>query len=87
MVVEFDDANEFDLWLQSMQDRRDSLRARFPADQRPRLDLSTSSLDVVEAWIEAKTESYEELMSRDWELLEELTGYVGEVLRRTVGGD
>lgn len=78
--------DEFDDWLIAMDNKLDQLTEELPRDVADRLDYTPASLSVLERWLLGHYSSLEEIIDTDKYLLDRLSCYVGETLRKTVGG-
>ena len=78
--------DDFDAWLTAMDDVIDEFMAGLPEEVRTRLDYSAESLDVLEAWLLHNYESPEALQAADTAMLDGPARYIGETMRRNLGG-
>lgn len=86
-MTDNDARSDFEGWLAVMDDAIDELMDGLPADVRARLDYSSGSLDVLEAWLLRAYPSYEALTDdAAAETLDGAARYVGETFRRELGG-
>lgn len=79
--------DDFEHWLFIMDDELTALFNLLPSDFTAKLDYSIESLIELESWILNRFDSLESVTAPENMLvLDYLSRYVGEVIRRTVGG-
>jgi hypothetical protein len=79
---------DFDFWVEDMDDALDRFRDRLPPQVSDALDGSPKSLDALEAWLLERYPDTESMLAEDQaETVDGAARYVGEILRRgTTGG-
>lgn len=79
--------DDFEHWLFVMDDELATLFSLLPANLSEKLDYSIESLIELESWILNSFDSLESVTSTENKLvLDYLSRYVGEVIRKTAGG-
>jgi UTP:GlnB (protein PII) uridylyltransferase len=79
--------DDFQLWIFNMDDELDRLKEDLPQELASKLDYSDESLKLVEAWILQRYASVEETKEKgEAQILDRLARYVGETIRKQVGG-
>lgn len=77
----------FEYWLADMDDALERFFWQVPDPIREKLDYSASSLDVLEQWLLERYPSTQAmLVPAESQILNGIARYVGETLRKTVGG-
>lgn len=78
---------EFQAWLIGMDSALDEFMDEVHGDVATHLDYCVESLDVLEAALLSLCDSYETAFTRSvWPQLDRAAQYVGEVVRRNLGG-
>jgi hypothetical protein len=79
---------DFDFWVEDMDDALDRFREMLPSHVSGALDGSPRSLDALEAWLLERYPDTESMLAADQaETIDGAARYVGEVLRHaTTGG-
>ena len=82
------DQEGFEGWVAFVDATIQQLFDELGSDVARRLDFTCESLDVLEEWLLNKYESVDEILqpSENW-YLDRVAKYVGETIRRTVGGE
>ncbi|ASW74469.1 hypothetical protein IQ37_13335 [Chryseobacterium piperi] len=75
----------FQEWIFYIGDKMDSFTEDFAHENNLILDYSIQSLDDIEKWIIKKYKDEDELIE-DHKILDLLTIYIGETLRKHIGG-
>ena len=79
---------EFEAWLRAIDARLAWFHHEVPASLRPYLDFTISSLNILESWLLDRYPNLDLAMTPDEYALVEAAGtYVGETLRKLVGGE
>jgi hypothetical protein len=78
--------DDFEVWLTAMDDVIDEFLRGLPEGVRARMDYSPASLDVLEEWLLDTYRSPQALRAGDAALLDRPARYVGETMRRNLGG-
>jgi hypothetical protein len=79
--------NDFDHWLFQMDTRLERLAELLPEHVHTRLDYSTKSLDILEAWLMDAYENHTQILAvPERERLDCIATYVGETIRKIIGG-
>jgi len=78
---------DFEHWLFEMDDALERFLEGIEEPARSQLDLSLTSLDVLEAWVLARYRNPDELMKpEERQVLDGVARYVGETYRKQLGG-
>lgn len=78
---------QFQYWLADMDDALERFLKSLPPETRSKLDYSIESLDAVEDWILEKYGSTAEMLDpKESRTVDGLARYIGETIRRNVGG-
>jgi hypothetical protein len=81
------EAEDFEDWLTEMDNALDEFILTLPVSVREEMNYTRESLDLLESWILATFHRPEELLQDSYaHTLDGLARYVGETLRRTIGG-
>jgi hypothetical protein len=79
--------DEFEFWLIEMDDALEEFLRTLPESMRTKMGYTRESLNLLEAWILDKFASPEQLLEdSNAHVLDGLARYVGETLRRAIGG-
>jgi hypothetical protein len=76
--------DDFDYWVEYMDDAIDEFKKRLPPEVAGALDYSPGSLDVLEQWILQHYPSPQEVKAADLEIVDGAARYVGETFRRAL---
>jgi hypothetical protein len=89
-MAEISSANreeQFQSWLFYMDDALDQFKARLPDTVRSALDFTAASLNALEGWLIDRYNTIAELRApSEGEILDGAARYVGETMRKTLGG-
>jgi len=77
--------DDFQRWLFDMDDSLEELFAYLPADVALAMDYTIDSLEAIEKWLLSKYETHQQVKG-DAEVLDMLSRYVGETIRKVCGG-
>lgn len=79
--------DDFEYWLFEMDENLSLLMASLPADVSEKLDYSVESLAILERWLLASYSSLGEILNKSEKgTLDRLSRYVGETIRKNLGG-
>ncbi|HMA36312.1 MAG TPA: hypothetical protein VKY74_17780 [Chloroflexia bacterium] len=79
--------DEFEYWLFDMDDAIEAFLDGLPAQIYEKLDFTPASLDILEALLLERYPTVESMLDRYQSLfVDDVARYVGETLRRTIGG-
>ena len=77
--------DDFEDWIILIDFKMDFFTGEFVKEQNLKLDYSIESLDELEGWILANYKEVNDLIA-DRKMLDYLTVYVGETIRKNLGG-
>ena len=77
--------DDFEDWIILIDFKMDYFTGEFVKEQNLKLDYSIESLDELEGWILANYKEVNDLIA-DRKMLDYLTVYVGETIRKNLGG-
>ena len=77
--------DDFEDWIILIDFKMDYFMGEFAKEQNLKLDYSIESLDEIEGWILANYKEVNDLIA-DRKMLDYLTVYVGETIRKNLGG-
>ena len=77
--------DDFEDWIILIDFKMDYFTGEFAKEQNLKLDYSIESLDELEGWILANYKEVNDLIA-DRKMLDYLTVYVGETIRKNLGG-
>jgi hypothetical protein len=77
---------EYEEWLASMDFSLDQLRQNVPSNVAKALDHTARSLSVLEGWMLANFSSLDDIMRSDKYLIDRISCYLGETIRKATGG-
>lgn len=78
---------DFEHWLFEMDDRLEEFVSVLPSTLSTQMDYSADSLSLLEEWLLTKYGSVDEILKEsEKQMLDMLARYVGETLRKNVGG-
>jgi hypothetical protein len=79
--------DDFEYWLFEMDDKLAMLMEYLPAEVSEKLDYSVSSLTLLERWLLNSYPSVRSILKEsEKETLDQLSRYVGETIRKNLGG-
>jgi hypothetical protein len=79
--------DDFEHWLFEMDDRLEEFVGVLPTDISSKMDYSAESLSVLEGWLMTQYESVNDILKESEKpMLDMVTRYVGETLRKNLGG-
>jgi hypothetical protein len=79
--------DDFEYWLFKMDDRLEALFNTVPENVAADLDYSPPSLSTLEQWLLSAFPDVESILADEHqELLDDLSRYVGETVRKALGG-
>jgi hypothetical protein len=79
--------DDFEYWLFEMDDKLALLMANLPAELSEKLDYSVGSLTLLERWLLNTYPSVGDVLREsEKQTLDQLSRYVGETIRRNLGG-
>ena len=79
--------DDFEQWLFEMDERLDEFIGNVPRNVSMKMDYSVESLSLLENWLLTKYRSNNEILKdSEKQLLDMVARYVGEALRKNLGG-
>jgi hypothetical protein len=79
--------DDFEQWLFEMDDRLDKFIGIVPRNASMKMDYSVESLSLLENWLLTKYRSVNEILKEsEKQILDMVARYVGETLRKNLGG-
>lgn len=79
--------DDFEHWLFEMDDHLEKFICVLPTDVSTKMDYSADSLSCLEGWLLTKYGSVDEILKEsEKQMLDMAARYVGETLRRNLGG-
>lgn len=82
-----DTRDDFEHWLFEMDDRLEQFLRDLPTHIGSKMDYSAESLSVLEDWLMTRYQSVNDILKESEKLmLDMLSRYVGESLRKNLGG-
>ena len=86
-MFQSDEKERFEVWVSVMDDALNEFKELLPGELAVKLDGSPESLQALEAWILQNYADYHAVKAeRNTTLIDGVARYLGEVLRKRVGG-